>query len=521
MRTPGARQRPAATASAEALRIDHRTIRLTNPDKVLYPRAGFTKRQVVEYYIAVAPYLLPHLEDRPVTLKRYPDGTRGQHFYEKDAPTFTPDWIKTFPVPRRAGGPDINYIIINDLATLAWCATLANLEVHPFLHRIPRIDVPTVIVFDLDPGEGMDVLSCGEVALLLRQALAGVELQVFPKVSGSKGLQLHVPLNTPVTYEQTGQFALVTAQALERAQSSLVVTDMAKARRVGRVFIDWSQNVDYKTTVAAYSLRAKRDQPFVSLPVSWEDLERAITAKDAQSLYFDPPTALRRLRDAGDLYRPMLRLRQQLPRFGRTATGRQRATRKPRSLNAYSAKRDFTRTPEPVPAVPRASRQGGRRRFVVQKHAASHLHFDFRLEIHGVLKSWAVPKGIPEKPNERRLAMATEDHPVEYLDFEGTIPPGQYGGGTVMVWDIGTYELIEGNYYKGFLRFYLNGNKLKGEWTMKRVANGEGYRDKWQLIKTGRNTRSVSKKRDDESVLTKRTMTQIASARDAVWQSNR
>jgi bifunctional non-homologous end joining protein LigD len=516
MRTPGAR--PTAPASAEALRIDHRTIRLTNPDKLLYPRAGFTKRQVVEYYIAVAPYLIPHLTDRPVTLKRYPDGTRGQHFYEKDAPTFTPDWIKTFPVPRRAGGPDINYIIINDAASLAWCATLANLELHPFLHRIPRIDVPTAIVFDLDPGEGMDVLSCGEVALLLRQALASVELQVFPKVSGSKGLQLHVPLNTPVTYEQTGQFALVTAQALERAASSLVVTNMAKARRAGKVFIDWSQNVDYKTTVAVYSLRAKRDQPFVSLPVSWEELERAIAAKDANSLYFDPLAALRRLGEAGDLYRPMLRLKQQLPEFGRASTGRRRATSKPRSLNAYSAKRDFTRTPEPVPAVPRASRQGGRRRFVVQKHAASHLHYDFRLEMHGVLKPWAVPKGIPEKPSERRLAMATEDHPVEYLDFEGTIPQGQYGGGTVMVWDIGTYDIVEGNYWKGELQVSLSGKKLAGIWRLHRDDER-----KWSLVKLdGDNGRMRGRRpAGDTSALTSRTMERVAADNDRQWQSNR
>lgn len=174
--------------------------------------------------------------------------------------------------------------------------------------------------------------------------------------------------------------------------------------------------------------------------------------------------------------------------------------------------------------MPRGSRQGSRRRFVIQKHAASHLHYDFRLEMHNVLKSWSVPKGIPFKQDERRLAMPTEDHPIDYLDFEGIIPKGQYGGGTVMVWDIGTYELVEGNYYKGFLRFYLNGTKLKGEWTLKRSANGKDERDsrdKWQLIKTNKNTRAVSQKRDDESVLTKRTMMQISAAADAVWQSNR
>ena len=500
------------------LRVGQHAIRLTNPDKVFYPRTGFTKRQVVEYYIAVARYLLPHLEDRPVTLKRYPNGTRGQFFYEKQAPTFTPDWVKTFAVPRRAGGPDINYIVINDVATLAWCATVANLEIHPFLHRIPHVERPTGIVFDLDPGEGTDVLSCGEVALLLRRALDGVDLQAFPKVSGSKGLQLHVPLNTGVTYEQTAHFALLTAQALERAYPRLVVTDMAKARRAGKVLIDWSQNTDYKTTVAVYSLRAKRDSPFVSFPVTWKELEAAIAARNGQSLYFDPPTALRRLANAGDLYGPVVRLKQQLPGARRAATSLPRTKSRSRALETYRAKRDFMKTPEPAPAVPRASRQGGRRRFVVQKHAASHLHYDFRLEMHGVLKSWAVPKGVPEKQGERRLAMATEDHPVEYLDFEGTIPPGQYGGGTVMVWDIGTYDIIEGNYWKGDLEVSLSGRKLEGVWHLQRDAER-----KWSLMKmaVGNRRRKNRPVAHDTSVLTGRTMDRIAADNDRQWQSNR
>lgn len=313
------------------------------------------------------------------------------------------------------------------MATLAWCATIANLEVHPFLHRAPRLDVPTAIVFDLDPGEGTDVVACGEVALLLRQALAGVDLQAFPKVSGSKGLQLHVPLNTSITYDDTSRFARVTAQTLERAHPRLVITDMAKAKRAGKVFIDWSQNTDYKTTVAVYSLRAKHDQPFVSLPVRWDELERAIATRNAQSLYFDPETALRRLADAGDLYRPVLRLKQRLPAAAARPQRGRRAKSSTTSLDAYRAKRDFTKTREPAPAIPEASRQGGRRRFVVQKHAASHLHYDFRLEMHGVLKSWAVPKGLPQATDERRLAMATEDHPIAYLDFEGMIPKGEGG----------------------------------------------------------------------------------------------
>jgi bifunctional non-homologous end joining protein LigD len=200
---------------------------------------------------------------------------------------------------------------------------------------------------------------------------------------------------------------------------------------------------------------------------------------------------------------------------------RSRTTQRAATLDTYEAKRDFKKTAEPKPGARGRSRQGSRRRFVIQKHAASHLHYDFRLEMHDVLKSWSVPKGPPFKKDERRLAMPTEDHPIDYLDFEGIIPKGQYGGGTVMVWDIGTYEVIEGNYYKGMLRVYLNGQKLKGEWTLQRFTDGKDDRDKWRLIKTDHNTRAVSKKRDDESALTKRTMAQIAAAADAHWQSNR
>jgi bifunctional non-homologous end joining protein LigD len=278
--------------------------------------------------------------------------------------------------------------------------------------------------------------------------------------------------------------------------------------------------------VSVYSLRAKTYRPHVSLPVTWDELSDALQSKDADALFFTPEESLKRIEKIGDLFKPLLKQVQRLPAEVRRFFEQHRAqsSRHSESLKPYAAKRDFTKTAEPKPAVPRSSRQGSRRRFVVQKHAASHLHYDFRLEMHDVLKSWSVPKGVPFKQDEQRLAMPTEDHPIDYLDFEGIIPKGQYGGGTVMVWDIGTYNLIEGNYYKGFLRFYLNGTKLKGEWTLQRDADRKDdrdTRDKWYLSKTTKNTRTVSKQRDDESALTKRTMTQIASAADAVWQSNR
>src|SRR4029077_3971368 len=208
--------------------VENRVLSLSNLDKVLYPAAGFTKADVVDYYTRVSNWLLPHLKDRPVTLKRFPDGAGGQAFYEKNAPRFTPDWVQTAPVPRREGGKDISYILINDLPTLVWCANLASLELHPFLHLAANLDSPTSIVFDLDPGEGATLAYCAEVAFLLRDILEQAGLQSFAKVSGSKGIQVYAPLNTPASYGTTREFAHSLAQLLERDHPSLIVSEMAK-----------------------------------------------------------------------------------------------------------------------------------------------------------------------------------------------------------------------------------------------------------------------------------------------------
>lgn len=510
----------------EHLTVAGKRLDVSNLDKVFYPGGRFTKADLIDYYVKISKYLLPHLKNRPVTLKRFPAGVFGEAFYEKDAPAFTPAWVKTAAVPRReTPGPDIRYILINDLPALVWTANLATLELHTFLHKAPRLNRPTAIVFDCDPGEGANLLDCARVALMLREVFQELQLDSYVKVSGSKGVQVYIPLNSPVTYDETQPLAQGIAQLMAQREPRLVVWQMPKRLRTRKVFIDWSQNAEYKTTVSVYSLRAKTHRPYVSLPVSWDELSEALHSKDAEALSFTPQEAITRVKKLGDLFRPVLTQKQKLPVQLRRYFEQQHAgKRNPEALKPYAAKRNFTKTAEPKPTAPRRSRQGSRRRFVIQKHAASHLHYDFRLEMHDVLKSWSVPKGPPFKKDERRLAMPTEDHPIEYLEFEGIIPKGQYGGGTVMVWDIGTYELIDGNYYKGFLRFYLTGTKLKGEWTLRRFIDGKNERDnrdKWQLIKTDRSTRAVSEDRDDESALTKRSMKQIQSAADAVWQSNR
>jgi bifunctional non-homologous end joining protein LigD len=514
-------RKTAAAADEVTLDIEGRHVPCTRLSKILYPQARFTKAQVIEYYVRVAPFILPHLRDRPVTLKRYPNGVTGEAYWEKDAPSFTPEWVETFPVPRHAGGPDINYILAQNTATLAWAANAAALELHPFLHRAPEIASPTSIVFDLDPGAGADIRQCIEVSFLLKDVIEQLRLKLFPKVSGSKGIQLYLPLNTPSSYETTQPFARSIAELIEKQKPDLAVSEMPKQKRVGKVFIDWSQNADHKTTVGVYSLRAKQQSPFVSMPVTWDELERGLKRNKTDHLYFDPQAALARLEKLGDLFSPVNDLKQSLPTDLAHVIEQQnrREGRTRKALREYDHKRDFSVTAEPLASPPRRSAQGSRRRFVVQKHAASHLHYDFRLEMHGVLKSWAVPKGVPYEAAVKRLASATEDHPLEYLDFEGVIPQGQYGGGTVMVWDIGTYEVVEGNYWKGNLHISLKGKKLKGEWGLRRDrAKGEKA---WLLEKLGEAMKPVTAKKDDQSALTRRTMAQIAEAQDAVWQSNR
>jgi bifunctional non-homologous end joining protein LigD len=300
-----------ATA-AHQVSIDGRVLRLTRLEKSLYP-SGFTKAQVIEYYIRIAPFLLPHFRQRPITLKRFPDGVEGQSFYEKDAPDYRPEWVETFPVPRRTGGTDIQYILINDLPTLVWCANIASLELHPFLHRAPKLDRPGSVVFDLDPGAPADIFTCAEIAFHLKAWLDRRKLKSFIKVSGSKGLQLYLPLNTAVTYEQTREFAHRLAREFEEKYPDLCVANMDKSLRGGKVLIDWSQNADFKTTVGVYSLRAKADRPFVSAPVTWNELKTALRARNRDALFFSPAEAAERAEKLGDLFEPVLSLKQKLP----------------------------------------------------------------------------------------------------------------------------------------------------------------------------------------------------------------
>jgi bifunctional non-homologous end joining protein LigD len=293
-------------------------VEVSNLEKVFYPKTGLTKGEVIDYWIRVAPVLLPHLEDRPITLKRYPNGVEGFFFYEKQCPPRRPEWVKTADVPRGKGG-SINYCVINGLPALVWAANLADLELHTFLHRMPNITRPTTLAFDLDPGAPADIVACCNVALRLKRLLDGLGLQSFPKTSGSKGLQVYVPLNTAVTYDQTKAFALAVASLLERRAPDTVVSRMTKSLRKGKVLVDWSQNQPHKTTVAVYSLRAK-ERPLVSTPVAWTEVESTFKSKRPERLEFEPKAVLKRVDKQGDLFAPVLSLKQKLPKMD-TASG--------------------------------------------------------------------------------------------------------------------------------------------------------------------------------------------------------
>ncbi|MHB8662195.1 MAG: non-homologous end-joining DNA ligase [Acidimicrobiales bacterium] len=295
--------------------VDGHQLSLSNLDKLMYPAAGFTKADVIDYYRRIAPVMVPHLSGRPVTLVRFPNGVDGPSFFEKNCPSHRPDWISTVDIltsGRRSGRNReelIGYCLLDSTAHLVWTANLAALELHPGLQTNADLGRPTCVVFDLDPGLPADVLTCARVAVMIRELLDHLGLQAVVKTSGSKGLQLYVPLNTDVDFEQTKQFALAFGQLLERDHPKLVTTNMAKDQRTGRVFVDWSQNTFSKTTVAVYSLRA-RDRPTVSTPVSWDEIEAA----DApEALRFEASDVVARVQTRGDLFEPLLSLEQELP----------------------------------------------------------------------------------------------------------------------------------------------------------------------------------------------------------------
>jgi bifunctional non-homologous end joining protein LigD len=512
------------------LDVEGEPVPVSNLEKIYYPKAKFTKGEVLAYYIDIAPFLLPHLEGRPLTMKRYPNGVNAPFFYEKQCPKPRPSFVETCRVARHHKPGSIQYCLVNNLPTLVWVANLGDLELHAFLSKAPDVHQPTQIVFDLDPGAPANAVQCAQVALWIREMLENLELETFVKSSGSKGMQVYVPLNTPTSYQETSPFAKAVAQTLEKAHPELVVSDMKKKFRHGKVLVDWSQNSETKTTVSVYSLRAK-ERPYVSMPLEWSEVEACLKKKDASLVLFEANEALRRVEKKGDLFAPVLTLKQDLKKalaaFGSGAPAKPNKSRLKgtgdRTISAYNAKRNFDETAEPSGET---KRSGKRPLFVIQKHDASQLHYDFRLELDGVLKSWAVPKGPPTNKTTKRLAMMVEDHPLEYAHFEGTIPAGNYGAGTVMIWDIGTWENLGPEPHEGLksgkLHFQLDGKKLKGEWALVKMHGPRATKGtEWLLLKHGKDMKPISAKQDDMSAVSGRSMAQITGPHSRKWVTGR
>ncbi|WP_448656059.1 ATP-dependent DNA ligase [Microbacterium lacticum] len=455
----------------QLVEIDGRRLRLTNLDKVLYPATGTTKGEVIDYYSRIAPAMLPHVRGRPVTRLRWPEGTGKPPFFAKDLEAGAPDWLGRHAIDHSGGAKD--YPLVDDLAGLVYLAQVASLELHTPQWRFdPPPGTaggrgrPDRLVLDLDPGPGAGLAECAEVARWAREILQGVGMDPLPVTSGSKGIHLYAALDGTRTSDDIAAFARELARALEADHPDLVVSAMTKAVRPGKVFVDWSQNSAAKTTIAPYSLRG-RAEPTVAAPRTWAEL----AAPDLRHLRFDD--VLARVAESGDL----------LAGVEPDAS---------EALAPYLAKRTAGATPEPLPAAPVAragADSGGEARFVIQEHHARRLHYDLRLERDGVLVSWAVPRGMPAVGDRNHLAVMTEPHPLEYLDFAGTIPAGQYGAGTMTVWDAGVYRAEKWRSDEviftatgraggplGEARFALirtSGDGEKSQWLLHRMALGE------------------------------------------------
>ena len=464
-----------AGGDSATVELDGHRLSLTHLRKVLYPATGTTKAEIIGYFAEVAHVMIPHLAGRPVTRKRWPDGVSTTPFFHKNLDRGTPSWVSR-QVIEHSDGPKA-YPVVDSPATLAWLGQIAALELHVPQWRFEPdggIGRPDRLVFDLDPGPGVGLAECAEVARAVRRRLAGSV--VVPVTSGSKGIHLYSRLDGSMTSDEASLFAKQIAEAIEKDMPELVVSRMLKSLRPGKIFIDWSQNNGSKTTIGPYSLRG-RDHPTVAAPRTWEELEdpgvRHLEYTEVLALLAEAPDPMRGL-ETGDCDgaehrggRGSRRRRSGSPPADGSGEVNPRVDAGSK-LDTYRAKRSADRTPEPVPdsgPLP----QGNDDTFVIQEHHARRLHYDFRLERDGVLVSWAVPRGLPTDSGQNRLAVHTEDHPLDYADFAGTIPQGEYGCGTVSIWDAGTY--VTEKWRDDEVIVILQGKRARGRYALIRTKD--------------------------------------------------
>ncbi|UFU04983.1 ATP-dependent DNA ligase [Ruania halotolerans] len=465
--------------------VDGRRIRLTNLDKVLYPATGTTKADVIGYYSQVAAMMVPHCAGRPATRKRWVNGVGttadpGQVFFTKNLDSGTPDWVPRAELQH--SDHRNTYPMVNDRATLVWMAQMAALEIHVPQWRFDSTGTPRNpdrIVFDLDPGPGVELPQVAEVARWIRLVLDGLGWDCVPVTSGSKGIHLYAALDGVHDAEQIRALARELATSLEADHPDAVTAQMAKAQRGGKVFLDWSQNHPNKTTVAPYSLRG-RDRPTVAVPRTWEELD------DPGLRHLELAEVLERIARSDDPMAGLERRAHGTDTFTAPEHAGSTAGSFADPLATYRSMRRPGRTPEPVPET--APAPGSERVFVIQEHHASRLHWDLRLADDGVLVSWAVPKGMPTDSARQHLAVQTEDHPIEYLTFSGTIPKGEYGAGQMTIWDTGTYEVHKWRAGAEII-VSLTGAPDGG------LAGGPGQTSTFALIHTGSRAESAEEKR--------------------------
>lgn len=441
--------------------IGKRKVELSNLDKVLFPEDNIVKAEVIEYYLTIAPTLLNHVKGRALTLIRFPDGIHGETFYQKNRPDWSPSWIEFEKLGKEEKK---DYIIATEPASLVWLANLAALELHQLHSRRPNFDCPDYMVFDLDPPEGYNFQDVVSIAFELKKAIETFGYTPFVKTTGGKGIHMCCPVQPKFDFHQVFEAAQAIAQPFVESNANTTL-HIKKDARKGRVLIDIYRIRSGQSIVSPYSLRGRIGAP-VSMPLTWDELEKVKSPKE-----FNITNALSIVTGRGDAWEGIDAyavdihthrtkvLAKELPKHAKRKT--------PAQLESYEKKRDFKKTPEPKAEVDIS----GGNNFVVHRHHASHLHYDLRLEQDGVLKSWAVPRGLPPHPGVKRLAVQTEDHPMKYLTFDGTIPKGQYGGGEMWIYALGKYQVTKEK--KDGFYFRLNSKEINAEYRIHKMKKKE------------------------------------------------
>ncbi len=442
--------------------IGKRKVELSNLDKILFPEDGISKAEVIEYYLTIAPTLLNYVKGRALTLIRFPDGIHGEMFYQKNKPEWAPDWLEFASLGKEEKK---DYIIATEPASLVWLSNLASLELHQLHSRKPQFDFPDYLVFDLDPPEGYSFADVVDIGFKLRQSIEVFGYTPFVKTTGGKGIHICCPIEPKHDFHTVFDAAQLIAQPFVERNSTTTTLHIKKEARKGRVLIDIYRIRSGQSIVSPYSLRGRVGAP-VSMPLSWDALARVKDPKE-----FHLKNALEKVVNDGDAWEGMDAYAVSLHTHRKPIVAKElppsKKRKTPEQLESYEQKRDFTKTPEPEAKV----EISGGNNFVVHRHHASHLHYDLRLEQDGVLKSWAVPKGLPPYPGVKRFAVQTEDHPMKYLTFDGTIPKGQYGGGEMWIYALGKYQITKDK--KDGFYFRLTSKEVNGEYRIYKIKAKE------------------------------------------------